>query len=159
MGIVWNNPNDLARDIARAQAEYDRKAITWLCSLGERVVKYARENGNYNDQSSNLRNSIGYIVIQSNKIVYDSFNGSTPPRNDAQGRANAELAHQRGLGYAREVGATLGGYKTYLVWVAGMEYARYVEAKGYDVIQGSGDWVEANARKLIAEFERYLKSK
>lgn len=159
MGIVWKNPNDLDRLFAEAQAEYDRKAINWLTVLGERVVKYAREHGNYTDQTSNLRNSIGYIVIQSNKVVHDSFVGHTPPRNDPQSQSDAEMAHQQGLAYANQVGATLGGYKTYLVWVAGMEYARYVEAKGYDVIQGSGDWVEANARKLMDEFERYLKAK
>ena len=48
---------------------------------------------------------------------------------------------------------------TYLVWVAGMEYARYVEAKGYDVIEGSGNWVESNADALKEEFRQYLKSK
>lgn len=159
MGIVWDNPQELDRLFAKAQAEYDRKSIEWLCVLGERVVKYARENGNYTDQTSNLRNSIGYIVVQSNKVVHDSFVGQIPPRNDPQSQANAELAHQNGLDYAKQVGATLGGYKTYLVWVAGMEYARYVEAKGYDVIQGSGDWVEANAQKLMNEFKRYLKAK
>lgn len=159
MGIVWDNPQEIDRVFAEAQAEYDRKAINWLCVLGERVVKYARTNGNYTDQTANLRNSIGYIVIQSNKVVYDSFVGSTTPRYDPNGQANAEMAHQRGLEYAKQVGTTLGGYKTYLVWVAGMEYARYVEAKGYDVIQGSGDWVEANAQQLMAEFERYLKAK
>lgn len=159
MGIVWNNPQELQRQFTIAQTEYDRKAINWLCVLGERVVKYARDHGNYTDQTANLRNSIGYIVIQSNQVVYDSFVGSTAPRNDPQGEANAEKAHQRGLAYANQVGMTLGGYKTYLVWVAGMEYARYVEAKGYDVIQGSGDWVEANAQKLIDEFRRYLKAK
>lgn len=159
MGIVWDNPQELDRLFAKAQAEYDRKSIEWLCVLGERVVKYARENGNYTDQTSNLRNSIGYIVVQSNKVVHDSFVGQTPPRNDHQSQADAEMAHQYGLNYAKQIGATLGGYKTYLVWVAGMEYARYVEAKGFDVIQGSGDWVEANAQKLMNEFKRYLKAK
>lgn len=159
MGIVWNNPQEVDRMFAEAQVEYDYKAISWLKVLGERIVKYARQNGNYTDQTANLRNSIGYIIIQSNRVVYDSFVGSTTPRNDPNGHANTEMAHQRGLEYAKQIGVTLGGYKTYLVWVAGMEYARYVEAEGYDVIQGSGDWVEANAQKLMAEFERYLKAK
>lgn len=159
MGITWTNPRDLDREFAKMQEEYDRKAVTFLQSLGERVVKYARENGNYTDQTANLRNSIGYIVIQFNKVVYDSFEGYTTPRNDPQGLANAEMARRKGLDYAKTVGATLGGGKTYLVWVAGMEYARYVEAKGYDVIQGSGNWVEANVQKLMDEFSRYLKSK
>lgn len=159
MGIVWTNQRELGRIMREAQAEYDRKVINWLCALGERVVKYAREHGNYTDQTANLRNSIGYIVVQSNRMVYDSFVGTTPPSQSLEGRADAEMAHQAGLSFAKQVGANLGGYKTYLVWVAGMEYARYVEAKGYDVIQGSGDWVEANAQKLMKEFKRYLKAK
>ena len=61
--------------------------------------------------------------------------------------------------YALEVGRDRGGYKTYLVWVAGMEYAKYVEASGFDVIESSGDWVEATAQTLMEEFKRYLMSK
>ncbi|EKC55923.1 hypothetical protein LEA_15095, partial [human gut metagenome] len=36
---------------------------------------------------------------------------------------------------------------------------KIVEAKGFDVLEGSGNWVESTAEKLKAEFARFLKSK
>lgn len=130
----------------QAQAEYDRKSIIWLSSVGERVVKYAREHGSYTDRTGNLRNSIGYAVVQFGKVVVSSFTDAEP-----------QIISR---GYALSVADGLPkGHKTFLVWVAGMEYAKYVEARGYDVIEGSGDWVEATAERLKDEFRRYLKSK
>lgn len=127
------------------QEEYDRKAVIWLASLGERVVKYSREHGSYTDQTGNLRNSIGYVVIQYGRVVKDGF-GSGEPQTKARA-------------IALDTARSLDGNKTYLVWVAGMEYAKYVEAKGFDVISGSGNWVEATAQTLMDEFKRYLMSK
>ena len=130
----------------QAQAEYDRKSIIWLSSVGERVVKYAREHGSYTDRTGNLRNSIGYVVVQFGKVVVSSFTDTEP-----------QIISR---GYALSVAEGLPkGHKTFLVWVAGMEYAKYVEARGYDVIEGSGDWVESTAERLKDEFRRYLKSK
>lgn len=159
MGIVWTNPQELDLTFRMAQEEYDMKSIKFLQSVGERAVKLARINGNYTDQTANLRNSIGYIIVQANRVVYESFVGDNAPRHDPQGKADAAQARAFGLNYAKEVGATLRGNKTFLVLVAGMEYARHVEAKGYDVIQGSENWVKANTQKLMDEFSRYLKYK
>lgn len=143
------NWHEVELAFARAKEEYDRKAVEWLSVLGERVVKYAREHGSYTDRTGNLRNSIGYVVVQYGRIVTEDFSiGSGHGEAKAQARA-----------YALEVARELPADKTYLVWVAGMEYAKYVEAKGFDVLEGSGDWVEATAEKLKAEFTRFLKSK
>lgn len=145
MALRWINKQDLDRDFRLARQEYDRKSIKWLSSLGERVVRYAREHGNYTDRTGNLRNSIGYVVIQNGNIVRENFGNGIP--------------QQMARTYALEVGRQRGGYKTYLVWVAGMEYAKYVEASSFDVIESSGDWVEATAQTLMEEFKRYLMSK
>lgn len=147
MALKWTNKSDLERQFALAKREYEHKAVMWFKSLGERVVRYARENGSYTDRTSNLRHSIGYIIMQNGRVVLENY---------SSGNGYPE-AQQKAREHAMEVGRELGGNKTYLIWVAGMEYARYVEAKGFDVLQGSGDWVEANARMLIKEFERYLK--
>ena len=63
-----------------------------------------------------------------------------------------------GRNYAMDVAQSLSNDKTYLVWVAGMEYATYVEANGYDVITGSGNWLESNIVKERDKFKRYLLS-
>lgn len=149
MALKCTNRHEVELEFARAKEEYDRKAVEWLSVLGERVVKYAREHGSYTDHTGNLRNSIGYVVVQYGKVVRENFSiGSEREEAKAQTRTHA-------LEVARELPVN----KTYLVWVAGMEYAKYVEAKGFDVLQGSGDWVEASANKLKAEFARFLKSK
>lgn len=146
MALKWNNQRELDRIFEQAQAEYDRKAVIWLTSVGERVVKYAREHGSYTDRTGNLRNSIGYVVVQFGNVVHSSFSDTVP--------------QLKARGYALSVADGLPkGHKTFLVWVAGMEYAKYVEARGYDVIEGSGNWVEATAEALKDEFSRYLKSK
>lgn len=154
------NWQQVAHSLRQAQEEYDRKAVEWLSSLGERVVKYAREHGSYTDHTGNLRNSIGYVVVQNGRIVAESFkyNRRVRPDGNPKGNKGADEAHAKGLEHARSVARELPTGKTYLVWVAGMEYAKYVEAKGFDVLQGSGDWVEATANKLKAEFARFLKS-
>lgn len=147
MGIVWTNKGEFDAEFARAKQEYDRKSITFLMSVGERAVKLAREDGNYTDHTTNLRSSLGYLIIQSDQVVYEAFEGS------------ANEGREKGRSYAQEVGKELGGYKTFLVMVAGMEYATYVEAKGFDVISGAENWIEASVSKLKDEFRRYLKSK
>ena len=149
MALKCTNWHEVELEFARAKEEYDRKAVEWLTVLGERVVKYAREHGSYTDRTGNLRNSIGYVVVQYGRIVTENFSIVS----------GHEKAKAQARNYAIEVARELSANKTYLVWVAGMEYAKYVEAKGFDVLQGSGDWVESTAEKLKAEFARYLKSK
>lgn len=149
MALKCTNWHEVELEFARAKEEYERKAVEWLTVLGERVVKYAREHGSYTDRTGNLRNSIGYVVVQYGRIVTENFSMVS----------GHEEAKAQARGYAIEVARELSVNKTYLVWVAGMEYAKYVEAKGFDVLQGSGDWVESTAEKLKAEFARYLKSK
>ena len=144
MALKWTNQQDIDRYFRLLQEEYEAKAIKWLTSLGERVVNYARKHGSYTDRTRNLRNSIGYAIVRSGNIIVDGFGVSEP-----QSKARA---------HAIDVASGLKGNKTYLVWVAGMEYARYVEAKGYDVIEGSGNWIESIAQELIEEFKRYLMS-
>lgn len=141
----WQQQN---RILKRVCDEYDRKAVIFLASVGERVVKYAREHGTYTDRTGDLRNSIGYLVVQYGRIITENFSiGSGHEKGKQEARA-----------HAIEVARELPPSKTYLVWVAGMEYARYVEAIGFDVIEGSGNWVESTAETLKAEFTRYLKS-
>ena len=149
MALKCTNWHDVELEFARAKAEYDRKAVEWLSVLGERVVKYAREHGSYTDRTGNLRNSIGYVVVQYGRIAAENFNIGSG-HGDAKAQARA---------YALEGARELPDNKTYLVWVAGMEYAKYVEAKGFDVLESSGNWVESTAERLKAEFRQYMKSR
>lgn len=74
MAVKCTNWREVELEFARAKEKYDRKAVEWLSALGERVVKYAREHGSYTDHTGNLRNSIGYVVVQYGKIATENFN-------------------------------------------------------------------------------------
>ena len=156
MAIVWTNKREVEARFREFELEYNRKAVSWLCRLGELVVKYAKENGNYTDRTANLRNSIGYIVVQSGKVVSESFTGGATPTVNG---GSSENAMEKGKLYARRVASEYNAEKTYLVWVAGMEYAAYVEAKNFDVLQGSGDWVESQAQRQMENFKQWLMSR
>lgn len=77
----------------------------------------------FNDQTGNLRASIGYIVLFNGVQLVEDFTGVAD--GIKQGR---EVAAKEGASYPK-------GFV--LVIVAGMEYATYVEDLGYDVISGS----------------------
>lgn len=118
-----------------------QKAVFFLAKVGEVACAYARENGSYTDRTGNLRHSIGYLVIQNGQVMVDGF-GTTDPQQSAR-----QYAYQVAQAYKKN---------TVLIWVAGMSYAKYVEAKGFDVLQGSGDFIESKARTLAKEFEQFL---
>lgn len=106
------------------QKEVDNKTLQTLQYMGEEFVNKARLSGNYTDRTGNLRSSIGYIIILNGKTIDKNFQGpKTEGRSQAQ-KVAQEVAFQYPSGYV-------------LIGVAGMSYAAYVEAKGFDVISGS----------------------
>jgi hypothetical protein len=120
MGIkLVNNPiND---SIKAFQNNLEKAIIVQLQMLGEELAKYAKDQHNYQDQTGNLTNSIGYAVVKQGKIL--NYGGEIQP-----GEGAAE-----GLKTAQLMAATLPNSFS-LIIVAGMNYAAYVEAKGYNVI-------------------------
>lgn len=147
MAIKRTSKHDLDTVFLRAKQEFDRKTISYLSRLGKQVVQYAKEHGTYTDRTGNLRDSIGYVVVQYGKIVDEDFG------------SGKSIAKEKARNYAMEIARKLSGSRAYLVWVAGMDYARSVEAHGYDVLESSGNWMEANATTLKQEFKRYLANK
>lgn len=153
MAIMWTNEREVRTRFKELELLYNQRAVDYLSRLGEQVVKYAKENGNYTDRTANLRNSIGYIVVQSGKVIVESFTGGSSSKEPGGDEA---MAKETGRTYAEQLVSEYSKNKTYLVWVAGMEYAAYVEAKDYDVIQGSGDWVESRAQSEMEKFKHWL---
>lgn len=160
MALKWNNPRQLDDDFARFQAAYDKAAIDEMIRIGEELVKVARLDKNvaklYTDRTANLRNSIGYIVIHNGEVIISSFDGNTPPDTRYADKADAAMAHAKGLDYAMQVSRQLDKNKTYLVLVAGMEYAVYVEGKGFGVLSGADVELTSRAGEFMEEFKRHI---
>lgn len=92
--------------------------------------------GDYLDDTSNLRNSIGYFIAEDGVVIKGKGNSVS------KGIA-LEVINENTSGFV-------------LVVVAGMEYAAAVEAKGYNVIASSEKFAEGEIPKLIAQLKTQL---
>ena len=102
-------------DLEKFAREQESKFIEAMAYIGDDFVNAARSISTYQDQTGNLRSSIGYSVVKDGRVVkFDN-------KSDFADQKISELS-QTGI---------------YLIVFAGMEYALYVEAKGYDVLTGS----------------------
>lgn len=94
------------------------------------ITTNAKQLNTYEDQTNNLRSSIGYIIYNKGEKIAEHFTQSgagtkeSGTKGVSSGRKAAESA-------ANDFPEDLVG-----VIVAGEDYALYVESKGYDVISG-----------------------
>lgn len=127
----------------------DQAIIRRLQFLGEKLVNHARTNGSYMDQTGNLRNSVGYVIVKNGKIVNADFEKSSSksgPDGPAAARKLAnELAGQFKDGYA-------------LIVVAGMNYAAAVESKGYDVLSSAELFAKTEFPRMVKELKLNIRN-
>jgi len=96
----------------------------------------------FNDDTGNLRSSIGFILLYNGQVVFKDFQLS-PRGTDKDGGL------RKGVAYAEKLGKDYSSGWA-IITVAGMEYASWVEALGYDVITGSSLGIE---KKLETAFK------
>ncbi|HBG40085.1 MAG TPA: hypothetical protein DDW85_01560 [Porphyromonadaceae bacterium] len=126
--------------VAAFQMRVEAATLYMLKYLGESLVAYAREQHNYTDRTGNLTNSIGYVIVKKGKIT------------DQGGFIQSGGGAKEGLKVANELAKkTTASFS--LIVVAGMNYAAYVEAKGYNVILPA----ELKAKKDFPEAMRRLR--
>ncbi|MEI6865564.1 hypothetical protein [Flavicella sp.] len=119
--------SQIMRALTHFKKEVDFKSLSGLHYIGEQFVNNARELNTYLDNTGNLRSSIGYIILNDGDIVDMNFKSKG---------ADGETGKLKGIEIAAKV-ASLYPSGFVLIGVAGMEYARYVESMGLDVITGS----------------------
>lgn len=117
------------------------KMLKALQYAGEQFVNEARLNGTYDDDTGNLRSSIGYIILNNGEIVHQNF-------KKQQGAEDGDTGVLKGFDAANEV-AGESPFGWVLIGVAGMEYAAAVEAKNYDVITGAYMKTEAILKRVL----------
>lgn len=117
--------------------------------IGEECINVARVKvkalpRDYVDRTGNLRSSIGYAILDDGELVgVPKVVGVTKEGADGTARARA---------YLREL---QGEYREglVLVVVAGMDYAAYVQAKGYDVLASAELRMQELIERMVAHFE------
>lgn len=103
-------------------------------NAGMAIVNHAKQNGSYQDRTKDLRNSVGYVVAVDGLIVRSGgFVGE---------------GGKVGLAVAKEL---ISKVDIALVVVAGKHYARFVEAKNFNVLTSSELYAEQLIPKLLNE--------
>ena len=114
---------------AKAIQQKDKAIITAFSYVGELGVNHARSLNTYRDQTGNLRNSIGYVIVHNSKIVKTNFGRSAKGAKKATPTDGLLKGQQLAESLAIEI---LDGWG--LIVVAGMNYALSVESRGLDVL-------------------------
>lgn len=131
--------SDLQRKLDEKEQKAKDAILKVFSSAGERAVERARNTKTYKDVTGNLTASIGYGVVRNGELLdYGGFGGGT--------------GGQKGLSCLREVAPTVNA-EIALIIVAGMDYAIYVERKGYVVLDGGTLEVDDDIRSQLERIE------
>mgnify|MGYP006872978794 CR=1 FL=1 len=145
MPIKCTTPMSQIDKYIKQQLERQERAlIRTLSYVGERCVNEARAyNGKaYTDQTGNLRSSVGYVVAVDGKIRSSSTFETV---------LNGDEGGKTGKAYAKEL-VSKYPQGAVLIVVAGMNYAQYVSAKGYNVLSSA----ELLAEQLVPTLLKQL---
>ena len=112
----------LDKAIVKRQKQIQAALIYRLTAYVEELVNDAKLSGAYNDQTGNLRSSIGGVLLYNKQaITYEGFEEVA-----VGGTVRGTVGKNKGLEYLNSVIPTMrDGYVILLV--AGMNYASYVE--------------------------------
>lgn len=134
--------------------EIEKKQIARLQRLGEMCLVEARTNKGYMMQTGALLSSTGYEVFVDGVAIHSQFDAASGAESNA-----AETGIKSGQSIAETIGKGTKGIA--LVVVAGMNYAAYVEAKGYNVLSSAEHLAERELprmlEKLISNIKRAAK--
>lgn len=143
MAITANDPKGTLDSIKKKMEEVEKRIEVALKYAGEMFVKECREQpqghdlGYYNDRTANLRNSIGYYIFHNGELTHDG-SGMVHAAENVQ--EIARLVDSKGWN---------------LIGIAGMNYASYVEAKGYNVITKQTDSVYVRLETYIKDIQQF----
>ena len=143
MGIKANfTKEDVKRRFDAFLDEVERKQITRLQRLGEKCLIEARTNKGYMMQTGALLSSTGYQVFVDGVAIHSQFDAASGAQSEA-----AAKGVKTGQALAERIGKETKGVA--LVVVAGMNYAAYVEAKGYNVLSSAEHLAERELPRML----------
>ena len=151
------NINDIRKVIVERVSLLEAETLSILKDIGGKFVRDARSTQTYKDRTGNLRHSIGFIILKDGVQIFGNFQDpGFELIKDEDGKSKKLV----GATFGQKLAITIGeqnpvGYV--LIVVAGMSYAGYVEAKGYDVLTGSTLTAETNLKSELDFISNALK--
>lgn len=158
--------NKMKKDILTRIENVRKAAISRFEILGEMVVADAKSKAGYKDRTGNLRSSIGYGLYAGSKLIKTGgFVDESPRGSDIQEvhfvtkegkevhfiakvKKGGKTGIQKGEDFLKQYTPSAGPDKLTLVIVAGMEYAEYVETKGFNVLTASEQFLSTQAKEI-----------
>lgn len=110
----------IAKQVQYFQQQVELAMKSLLQEFGEELVAFAKDTHTYTDRTGSLTNSISYAIVRHKEILY---------YNEVQ----REEANAAALKVAMKMAESLSDAYSLIV-VAGMNYAAFVESRGYNVI-------------------------
>lgn len=136
---------ELQKRLNQMRESVDNKLAMELRQVGEEAVTFSKENKGYHDRTANLKNSISYALFKDGELV-EQFIGKIPkPKEDPIGQP--QVADNLARYAAQEGVVKPQGYT--LIVVAGMNYGKYVEDKGYNVLYLTQNYLREELKKVI----------
>ena len=135
----------LQKRLKEKSALVERKLEMELSQVGEEAVTFSKENKGYHDRTANLKNSISYALFKDGELVEQNTGKIPKPKEDPIGQPQVADNLMR---YAAQEGVVKPhGYT--LIVVAGMNYGKYVEDKGYNVLYLTQNYLREELKKVI----------
>lgn len=144
MALKLRNKRELNKYFAK-QAEVIEQALIFnLEALVANLENHAKLSAGYKDQTSNLKSSIGGVILKDGKpIKYQGFTGKGEGIKEGKAFINS-LITDYSNGYV-------------LILVAGMEYATYVENfHGLNVLKKTELKMQVDLRKTLNKLKKKL---
>lgn len=124
-----------------------------LMQLAEEAVTYSKDNKGYQDRTANLKNSISFALYLDGEIVTSKI-GAIPKAEEVVG--GQDSVGEALQNYAQQDGVVAPkGYS--LIIVAGMNYGKYVEDKGYNVLHLTKYYLRSEMKKIFEEVIEMIK--
>ena len=130
---------EVSEHLEKELAKRKKVIINTLKYVGEQCINDAKYNGDYMDQTGNLRSSIGYLIVDAGVVVSSGGFDKTKEGGEGQSKGkdfSKQLIDSRGI---------------VLIVVAGMNYAAHVETNR-NVISSS----ELLAERIVPQMLRQL---
>lgn len=147
------NKSDITQMITDRIEKISKAVLERLKYIGEEFVINARQSRTYKDHTGNLRNSIGYIILQNGKQLFENFEKSaTVEVAMANGKTALTTGSNDGISKGAEFAAEVATQHPrgfVLIVVAGMHYAAAVESRGYDVLTGSSAIADHDLKEAL----------
>lgn len=151
MGVTPNfTKADVKKHIDAFLDMVEQKQIARLQRLGEMCLIEARNNKGYMMQTGALLSSTGYQVFVDGVAIHSQFDAASGAESEAAARGI-----KTGQTIAEQIGKETTGVA--LVVVAGMNYAAYVEARGYNVLTSAEHLAERELPKMLEKLITNIK--